>query len=418
MAPYSIRICLGALLLALMCLGTTAPDAVAKGGKRAEKVERYPASFRLAVKEAITAGVRRIKNLQAVQGHWGNAAHDQTMGHTALPLLALLKAGVDPEDPSVKRAFKALAGMKMQRVYSVALYLMAIQARYQPTLDGLDTEIGTARRARVKPKDVRAKLSKEHAGAIRQGLDYLLRAQNTSDLWGYDVLTTAISIDHDLSNTQYGLLGLRAAVDCGFKVKAPVWQAALRALLKHQDAKGAAIELQKKVVRDGYAYASKEAAELRPFHYTIRRMNGPLGERTLWANPPTGSMTTAGIACMVICQEGLWRTRKFKGADRKKSRGAIRDGLAWMQKNFSVTTNPGHPNKRHHMYYLYGLERMGMLAGVRWLGTHDWYKEGADLLLQRQDVVRGGWGRNVATAFGILFLKRATRGTDIVVLTD
>ncbi len=418
MAPPATRICLGAALLIALCCGALAPEAAAKGGKRAEKVERYPASFRLAVKEAIDGGVRRLQDLQAVQGHWGNPAHAQAMGHTALPLLALLKAGVDPADACVKRALKALSGMKMQRVYSVALYLMVIQARYQPKLDALDTDVGTARHARVKPKDVRAKLSKEHAAAVRQGLDYLLRAQNTSDLWSYDVLTEPKAIDHDLSNTQYGLLGLRAAVDCGFKVKAPVWQAALRALLKHQDTKGPDIEFKKKVVRDGYAYASKENAELRPFHYTIQRMDGPLGKQTLWAKPATGSMTTAGVACMAICQEGLWRTRKFKGADRKKSRDSIRDGLAWMQKNFSVTANPGHPNKAHHMYYLYGLERMGMLAGVRWLGTHDWYKEGADLLLQRQDVVRGGWGAHVGTAFGILFLKRATRGTDIVVLTD
>jgi len=406
------------LAAALLLLALLPAAANAKERKGAEKVPRYPPSFRLAVKAAIDKGVVRLKALQAVSGHWGNPAHDQAMGHTALPLLAMLKAGVPAEDVHVRRALKALEGMKMQRVYSVALYLMVIQALYQPKLDTLDTDVGRARHKRVKPKEVRAQLSKPHAAIVKAGLAYLLRAQNASGLWAYDEPADATITARDLSNVQYALLGLRAAADCGFKVKGAVWQTALRALLEHQDVRGEKIELRRKALRDGYAYSSKEQAQQRGFHYTTHKKNGPLGENTLWNVPATGSMTTAGIACLAICQEGLWRTRKFKGNDRKKSRDAIRDGLAWMQARFTVTENPDHPRKAHHLYYLYGLERMGMLTGTRWLGGHDWYKEGADLLLAMQHATHGGWGRHVDTSFGILFLKRATRGRDTVVLTD
>jgi hypothetical protein len=128
-------------------------------------------------------------------------------------------------------------------------------------------------------------------------------------------------------------------------------------------------------------------------------------------------MTTAGVACLTICQEGLWRSRRFRGADRKKLQAAIRDGLVWMQVHFSVSENPGEPHALHHLYYLYGLERMGMLSGTRWIGQHDWYKEGADLLLEMQDAYRGGWGGPVRSSFAILFLKRATRAADRVVVT-
>ncbi len=386
--------------------------------KGAKKVERYPPSFRIAVKEAIENGVRRLKGLQAVEGTWGDAKHDQAMGHTSLPLLALLKAGVPTSDPSVKRAFKALAQMKMQRVYSVAIYMMAIQAAHQPKLDTLDTDVGTKRAKRVKPKEVRAKLSKGDAQRIEDGRDYLLRAQNASGLWHYDVPADETVVGHDLSNAQYGLLGLRAVMDAGFKVDAAAWRSALKGLLLLQDTKGPKIDLLDHRIKDGYAFQSKVPAEERGFHYTSRKKNGPKGENTLWASPVTGSMTSAGVACMAICQEGLWRSRRFKGQDRKKSTDSIRDGLVWMQQNFSVTENIGHPRKAHHMYYVYGLERMGMLTGRRWLGSHDWYKEGADMLLSRQDVVRGGWGAHVATSFGILFLKRATRKRDMVVTTD
>jgi len=386
--------------------------------KDAKKVERYPPSFRLAVKGAIEAGVVRIRALQADQGHWGDPQNEQAMGHTALPLLALLKAGVPHDDPQVQKAFQALADMKIQRVYSAALYMMAIQAAHDPKLDTLDTDVGSDREKRVRPKEVRAKLSEDDVARLEAGLAYLLAAQNASGLWHYDVKPAKTDVDHDLSNTQYALLGLRALMDAGFSVESTVWRAALTGLLAHQDDEGPKVDLLDHRVDEGYAFQSKEAAESRGFHYSVRKENGPLGENTVWVQPVTGSMTSAGVACVAICQEGLWRTRRFKGSDRKKSREAIRDGLAWMQEHFTVTENPGHPDHAHHMYYVYGLERMGMLTGRRWLGERDWYKEGADLLLETQDDAKGGWGDHVTTSFGVLFLKRATRARDRVVLTD
>lgn len=411
------RIAAALVVASLLLAGPAVGAPPAKKGAR--KVERYLPSFRLAVKEAIENGVRRLRDLQKDDGRWGDdAGHVQIMGHTALPLLAVLKAGVPHGDPDVQRAFEKLEGMPLRKVYSVALYMMAIQAAHQPKLDTLDTEVGTRRSKRVRPKEVRAKLSKTEIGRIKAGLDYLLRAQNASGLWHYDVKASDTDSGHDLSNTQYALLGLRAVMDAGFKVEVGTWRSALQGLLKHQDAKGPKALLIDHRIVDGYALKSKRRAQMRGFHYNTGRKNGPLGKSTLWSHPVTGSMTTAGIACVAICQEGLWRSRSFRGAERKKSRDAIRDGLAWMQKNFTVSENPGHPKKAHHLYYVYGLERMGMLTGRRWLGDHDWYKEGADLLLETQDVVRGGWGRHVATSYGILFLKRATRARDKVVTTD
>ena len=60
-------------------------------------------------------------------------------------------------------------------------------------------------------------------------------------------------------------------------------------------------------------------------------------------------------------------------------------------------------------------ERAGVLTGTAWVGTHDWYLEGAEYLLkaQRPD---GSWSgsselaqmQQVDTCFALLFLKRAT----------
>jgi hypothetical protein len=65
-------------------------------------------------------------------------------------------------------------------------------------------------------------------------------------------------------------------------------------------------------------------------------------------------------------------------------------------------------------YYLYALERAGMLTGVEKIGSHDWYAEGAKYLLdhQRADGSWPGGEEEEAvwnTCFAILFLKRSTR---------
>jgi hypothetical protein len=131
-------------------------------------------------------------------------------------------------------------------------------------------------------------------------------------------------------------------------------------------------------------------------------------------------MTTAGMAGLAICQDELWRSRRFTPDMRRASRRSIRDALAWMQDNFDVTRNPGEPSGGWHYYYLYGMERAGILARARFMGKHDWYKEGADYLLgaQRSD---GSWATGgdpqLDTAFAVLFLKRSTQRTRNPVIT-
>ena len=113
-------------------------------------------------------------------------------------------------------------------------------------------------------------------------------------------------------------------------------------------------------------------------------------------------MTTAGLVALTVAREGLGR--KVPGALRRTIDTGIRDGLAWLQEHFTVAHNPGDA-KVHHFDFLYGLERVGMLLGRRWLGRKDWYKSGADRLLA---IGADRWGDHVPTAFAILFLKRAT----------
>ena len=113
---------------------------------------------------------------------------------------------------------------------------------------------------------------------------------------------------------------------------------------------------------------------------------------------------------------------QYSGQMKRDLAVAIQDGIAWLNKHWTVTRNagPGAPN--WHYYYLYGLERAFVLAGRDLIGDKDWYLLGARYLVdaQKDD---GRWstgfmggaleykgdGDVLDTAWAILFLKRATR---------
>jgi hypothetical protein len=132
-----------------------------------------------------------------------------------------------------------------------------------------------------------------------------------------------------------------------------------------------------------------------------------------------GSMTAGAVGCLAIYDY-------IKDNDEGKKRSwkndkDVHEGLQWLAKNFSVTYNPGpyeHANmekdsKHQYYYYLYALERVGMLYGTEMMGQKKWYPEGAKVLIADQKA-DGSWGSGtVETCFAILFLKRATRPLDV-----
>ena len=132
-------------------------------------------------------------------------------------------------------------------------------------------------------------------------------------------------------------------------------------------------------------------------------------------------MTVAGIATLSILKSML-RTDDLNpdgtpnccGDDpaERELEIAVEAASNWLTRYFAVSRNPQYNS--HTLYYLYGLERAGRLAGRRFFGEHDWYREGAAFLLRNQDPRTGGWVGNgfgesneiVGTAFSLLFLAK------------
>ncbi len=199
--------------------------------------------------------------------------------------------------------------------------------------------------------------------------------------WGYgEELGRA-----DNSNAQFALLGLHEAESVGVKVPEPIWRRTLAYWQRQQNADGS------------WGYTDE--------------------------NPGTGSMTCAGIASMIIASGQIAKLNAEVSGEDVKCCGeqemddsAIEKGIDWLARNFSVHRNPsvgGGAGTGRLLYYLYAMERVGRLSGRRFIGQHDWYREGAEMLLKSQDTVDGYWTGGdpivVSTSFALLFLSKGRR---------
>lgn len=319
----------------------------------------HPDEFKLKprIDEAIAKGVERLLNTQIRDGSWG-VEGNQLGGQAGLCTYALLKSGVSPDHPSLQRAFAFLDNITPDKTYSVGCMLLAYGASPNPG----------------------------HKARMRELLETMLRIQHRQGTWAYP------HGGPDLSNTQYAALGLWAADKAGLKVPADVWKSLIDATMLHQESYHMA-----DIAITGRTGVGKR--EVAGFQY---RANGAKN-----ANNATGTMTTAGISILKICEIGLGK--KMSKKQRREVTRSIQGGLSWMDANFSVTKDqqPGRGG-RWLLYYLYGMERVGGLTQQEQFGGNWWYIAGAPEVLRRQKG-DGGWGRTYDTCFALLFLRRATR---------
>jgi hypothetical protein len=188
----------------------------------------------------------------------------------------------------------------------------------------------------------------------------------------------------DNSNSQYAILGLRACMEAN-------------------------------------VYPPRETLDLAKKWWTEQLANdgGWNYGNTNAASPSTGSMTTGGIGAYALIKHYLqepWANDPM-----------MLKALKWLGDHFSVTENPGGKGAAP-FYYLYSLERAGVITSRTHFGVHDWYREGAVQLLAVQKA-DGTWdGKDthggaykvpiIDTCFAILFLRRLTPPLEYVATVD
>jgi hypothetical protein len=406
----------------------------------------YPAEFRARVNAEVAAGAKRLLAGLEPKADVVLHPHENVVGERALLLLTLLKCGIPPETPAVETAFVRLRSAPLRQTYDVAAVLLAVGARYDGLVDPFALDVIGADGRRVVPPPTRRELDPEDAKCLEEGVrflesnlefDSLLAASPGGEpvkpgpapkpppkgalpgprAWGYPG-SAGGGAEHwvDASCTQYALLGLKAAARCGIAVKPGTWASVLEALLNWQEATGPKVAFRGNEVRGASRLEWTEPAQARGFGYTP-------------GLDATGGCTVAGAAGMMICQSELWGSPAFPPSLEKRARLGIRDALAWMQAHFAVDQNPGEkplgakppagPMADHPWYgaYLYGLERMGVLARVRFLGPHDWYAEGARRILGRRTVRGDAFIVPHDDCFELLFLRRASFRTSQSAIT-
>lgn len=319
------------------------------------------------VRDALERGVTYLKKQQnPTQGNWPEY-ESEIGGLTALATLALLSCGEKPDSPEVAKALKYLDALPPpKRTYAASLQIMAFAA--------------------ADPKRYKLKITAvAHFLEARQ-----IKSGETKGGWTYSDANRG-----DNSNTQFAMLALHEAERAGVKIADETWQLALDYWLS----KG----MQKP---DGaFGYIREE--------------------------PPTGSMTCAAIASLILATDRLHPgdasavDGQVRCCGNQPREDEIEQALDWLGRKFTVTSNPNVQGFRgigqSHpwlLYYLYGVERVGRMSGRRFLGSHDWFREGAEFLVNEQrKSIHGNWTGTgiiennpiVATSFALLFLSKGKR---------
>jgi len=210
---------------------------------------------------------------------------------------------------------------------------------------------------------------------IQETVDWLCSAQLGNGGWSYEDSGGG----GDESNTQFAILALWEASKLG-------------------------IQSKEKNAKDVFAKCAKYWSDVK--RGDAWGYNG--------SNGPSASMTCAGIASTIILQDASAGVNANVQNDRIQCCGTQQQSedvsIDWLARNFSVTHNVGGPG--FTLYYLYALERVGRLTGQRLIGTHDWYREGAEFLIQSQQIggsFQDGPDNITATALALLFLSKGKR---------
>jgi len=437
------RAALLVLVLALAPAHATADDAA--DAARKQKLEAAKKAFETdkkafedRVNAAIDRGVAWLRTQQKGNGLFpafgdhlpANQYNQMDWGLDALVLLTFAKSGIAPEDKAIDKLrvsttaeYARMKGLKHVAVYPAATMLLALEALYHPAAKE-DVDV---RRDRYGSSVSRKKTPCQFPPNVRPLVDelgrFLVAAQAKNGGWRYPGPEKSIPGEADLSNTQYALFGLNVVARCGGTVPLETWQRALEYLLKTQEKDGFDSELfiqnaEWEPGADGVPqFLSAGKRKARGWTYVP---GAPVNADNTGAT--TGAMTCAGLAGLAICKERLADLGKLPNELSRRIDVGLLDGMAWLSDVFTVTDNPVVPAApaMWHYYYLYGLERVGSLTGVRYHAKQDWYRVGSEHLLANQEK-NGNWrevmieGKRsedesaiTQTCFALLFLRRAT----------
>ncbi len=362
------------------------------------------------ITRAINMSIEALKRTQAFDGSWPYGAN-HLAGSTSICALALLSSGVKPDDPCINKAFEFLYKTEIKNIYDASLVCMVSEARGIP-----DSEWKLSNKNKMPDKFER-NLDEKDRKLLQTALKFILthradkHPQTGIGLWDYPRENAPDNLRFDNSNSQFAVLGLYSAMRCNEKIDKQVFLDIAMQFMKTQEQKGPLVSLMlpkdedKSKTKPKYY---KYSVQARGWGYTVTG-NRPDYNLSKSSGFAYGSMTAAGITSLAIARAGLYQLEELKSDLKIQIGDSLNSAMAFFQTYYDITGNPNVASRRSwYYYYLYGIERVGMLMGTEYIGQHEWYPEGAAILVmeQKRD---GSWEGNITeTAFALLFLKRAT----------
>jgi hypothetical protein len=306
------------------------------------------------VGKAIRKGANYLKESQQASGGWEEYAPTAGFkgGTTAMALLALLNAGVPSDDKVILKGLNYLRAFEDSPTYVQALQTMAyVEAGYDKDRSRIKYNVERFRKLCLTTKD--------------------------GQFLGWNYGRGGVGGAPDNSNTHYALLALEAARRGGADVESAIGEKVGDYFARTQKKDG------------GWSYATEEDAG--------------------FGRGSSLTMAVAGVCGLLLQQREQWAVN----GDPVATCGtyahdpSLRRGLSYVASHFTIEV-PGRT-----YYNLFGLQHLGRLSGLRFLGEHDWYREGCAYLLQQQ-AEDGHWAKVgvsgydqmkvVSTSFALLFL--------------
>jgi hypothetical protein len=321
----------------------------------------------------------------------------ETDGYAALEATALLKCGHQPDNPAIREVCNKICSRIDSSKYNAGMHFVYEAGVSLMCLANADAK-------KYKPQiTILAKFIIENQGSLGQ--------------WHY-----RNAPDGDTSISQYAILGLWEASRAGVEIPIEVWDKAAQWHLKFQQKDGGFAYHPENLGPTDSSLHSMTAAAVGSLQI-IRLHLYPGARDLIAAEPPSKKKVNKtgkrfGVLTPVFRGEGPDETTETAAIAKSNTNyvrkvrqsqidEALSKGLNWLTSRFTVDRPTGYP-----IYYLYALERAAALSNREKLGDHDWYREGADHLIATQGADHG-WkdssGEAAATAFGILFLSRATQ---------
>lgn len=312
-------------------------------------------------------------------------------GETAIATYALLSAGQTTKNEAVLKAVNWLERIDIHGTYAVGL-----RAQVWNMLSDQD-KAAAFKFARDRDRDY-VYYARMPKGSNAGFYTYLYGADLGGELKpGMPPLEKTGLPDKsqwDRSNSQFAVLGAWAVEQAGAELPAKYWEDEDQAWKTAQFADGS--WTYNNVVNPNMVYETKPGGGV-----TVRAKNA--NDNILDSTP---DMTCAGVATLYVTQDYMMRAnaRIFDACAGGISNVNIDRGLAWLDKHFDKLIK-FKPGQVFH-YGLFGVSRIGLASGRKYIGGVDWYDEGSQILVSSQNT-DGNWNNTIHdTSFSILFLAR------------